>query len=224
MSNEKERITSKLTRLANPPLSPVKTLRRVPISRQNVRILEGSISGFPFLLADFRRRLFKVSRDAVVWKRFSGSLETLITEWWSTKAWSGAFSLKDVHILMCVRHLILMYMKGAYPLPWTISPSTPVTTPMSARRRCSTQQYRFDTSITCLPDHLQYSWLTLIIIASPAVFLTIHLVIASRTQSSWSCKTKEFTIRIRGGSIQKDNDHWHFKQCRVLFHNYNPSG
>lgn len=79
MSNGEEHITSKLTRLANPPLSPVKTLRRLAlVSRQNVRILEGSISGFPFVLADFKRRLFKVSRDAVVWKRFSGSLETLI--------------------------------------------------------------------------------------------------------------------------------------------------
>lgn len=74
--------TSRLTRLANPPLSPVKTRGRLILvsmgPRQKVRIFEGRVSGLPFLLLDFKRRFASVSRDAVVWKKCSGSLETLI--------------------------------------------------------------------------------------------------------------------------------------------------
>jgi hypothetical protein len=45
---------------------------------QKVTIFEGNIRGFPFLLFAFRRRFVSVSRDAVVWKKCSGSLETLM--------------------------------------------------------------------------------------------------------------------------------------------------
>lgn len=74
--------TSKFTRLANPPLSAVKSRGRSLLgeegSIQKVRIFEGKTRGFPFLLFAFRRRFVRVSRDAVVWKKCSGSFETLM--------------------------------------------------------------------------------------------------------------------------------------------------
>jgi hypothetical protein len=72
---------SKLTRLASPPLSTVKIRGRLLVldgSRTKERIFEGRVSGLPFLFEHFRRRFARVSRDAVVWKKCSGSLETLI--------------------------------------------------------------------------------------------------------------------------------------------------
>jgi hypothetical protein len=77
--------TSKLTSLASPPLSPVNIRgSRFPLitldSTQKVRILEGKMIGFPFLFPDFKRRLSTFSRDAVVWKKWPGSFETLIDE------------------------------------------------------------------------------------------------------------------------------------------------
>ena len=73
---------SKSTRLANPPLSAVKRRPRrlcdVEGSRQKETIFEGRTSGFPFLLLALKRRFASVSRDAVVWKKCSGSLETLM--------------------------------------------------------------------------------------------------------------------------------------------------
>lgn len=75
--------TSRLTRRANPPLSPVKSRGSAfPVSLarsiQKVRILEGRARGLPFLLDAFSLRFAWVSRDAVVVKKCPGSLETLI--------------------------------------------------------------------------------------------------------------------------------------------------
>jgi hypothetical protein len=72
--------TVQLTRLANPPLSPVKSLcEGASGSRTKARSFEGSAMGFPFLFEALRRRRRWVSRDAVVWKKLSGSLETDMT-------------------------------------------------------------------------------------------------------------------------------------------------
>ena len=69
--------TTRSTRLANPPLSPVKSRREGAAgSRTNVRILEGRVMGLPFLFPALRRRRSWVSREAVVWKKFPGSLDT----------------------------------------------------------------------------------------------------------------------------------------------------
>ena len=43
-----------------------------------MRIFEGRTIGLPFLFFDFNRRLSCLSREAEVWKKWPGSLETLI--------------------------------------------------------------------------------------------------------------------------------------------------
>ena len=75
--------TSKLTRRARPPLSPVKSRGRPDFadsgSRTKVMILEDRTSGSPFLLLAFKPRSFCFSRAVELWKKCPGSLETLMT-------------------------------------------------------------------------------------------------------------------------------------------------
>ena len=75
--------TSRLTRRARPPLSPVKSRGRPDFadsgSRMKVMILEDRTSGSPFLLHAFRPRSFCFSRAVELWKKCPGSLETLMT-------------------------------------------------------------------------------------------------------------------------------------------------
>jgi hypothetical protein len=47
-------------------------------SRTNETIFEGRVRGLPFLFEHFRRRFVRVSREAVVWKKWPGSLDTLM--------------------------------------------------------------------------------------------------------------------------------------------------
>jgi hypothetical protein len=88
--------TTKSTRLANPPLSPVKSRCDGAVgSRTNVRILEGRVMGLPFLLPALRRRRAWVSREAVVWKKCPGSLETDMVMVIDEDAIQGAFKFRD---------------------------------------------------------------------------------------------------------------------------------
>ena len=66
--------TCKLTRLASPPLSPVKIIGRPSMvgcrSTHNVSIFAGRVRGCPLMFFNFFRRLSSVSREAVDWKKF----------------------------------------------------------------------------------------------------------------------------------------------------------